>query len=84
MSITRDEWLSALQEADLAPPDDDPRAVTIAEFQQMFGLKRCAATRTLQELEKAGKAKRTNKMSVTPAGRRIYYVAYRLLDRKKK
>lgn len=82
-TILRDEWLRALEEADMGI-SDDPTATTTAEFAAMFGIKRLAAERRLVALVAAGKATRTHKWSRGADGRRIRLVAYRLTKADKK
>lgn len=77
VGISRDLWLKALQDAGLHE-DDDPHATTVDEFMAMFGLKRAAAVRKLEELAAKGKARRTHKRQATPHGKTVSYVAYRL------
>lgn len=80
--INRDEWLSALKDAGLVQAND-PKAVTIREFGEMFGLKDNAARRRLVELERVGRAKKTAKRFTDSAGRLITTTAYRLLPQRK-
>lgn len=77
--ITRDEWLRALTEAGVASPDvDDQDAVTIIEFQEMFGLPRNTAAFKLRALVTAGKATETRKVVLNSYGRRQSLKAWRL------
>lgn len=60
--ITRDEWLSALDEARAAGAiDPHPDAITVAQYAELVGCSNCVARRHLQMLEKAGRAKRVMK-----------------------
>lgn len=72
-TITRDEWLKALEEAGVNALSDDQGALTVAEFAAMFGICRTAAVRRLEHLCAAGKATRTQKRVA-----KTYAVAYRL------
>jgi len=56
--ISRDEWMRALQEANI-PTEDDRSAMTAAELAAMLGIDHQAANRRLKALERAGKATRT-------------------------
>lgn len=78
--INRDEWLKALTAAGFANPDeDDQDAVTIREFALMMKIADYTAGTHLRGLVKAGKATRTQKWAMNSHGRRIVYVAYRLV-----
>ena len=81
VTINRDEWLSALEAAGMSQ-EDDQQAITVHEFAAMFDLRRFTAERKLAELVKTGKAIRTLKLTTSPSGRRMRYVAYRLLEPK--
>lgn len=59
VTISRDEWLAALGEADTP---SDPDAVTTAEFATMLGCARCTAQNKLVRLVREGKAVRTMKL----------------------
>lgn len=82
-TILRDEWIKALEEADMGM-SDDPTATTIAEFAAMIGVNRIAAERRLAALVERGKATRTHKWSRGSDGRRMRLVAYRLTKADKK
>lgn len=75
-SITRDDWLKALGEADTP---NDPDAVTVAEFATLMGMGRMAATARLVALEKSGKATRVRKIVTCDDGRKIRVRAYTLV-----
>jgi hypothetical protein len=77
MNISRDEWLAALNEAQLLPESDE-QALTVWEFQEMFDLPRYTAERRLEALVRAGKATRTNKRCAALDGRVRNMRAYRL------
>lgn len=79
-TITKDEWLKALEEAgqrDLT--ENDPSSLTAAEFAVMIGVTRNTAARRLQLLETAGKVTRTTKVCRGSDGRTFRTVAFRLL-----
>lgn len=78
MNISRDEWLSALNEAGVSV-EDDSEAVTVAEFCQLFSLRRQAGVSRLEALVAAGKATRTRKRAPTSEGKMVSYIAYRLV-----
>jgi hypothetical protein len=78
-SISRDEWLKALSDAG-AGIQDDPSAITIAEFAQMFGLNWQAASRRLRLLVSKGQAIETRKVGTGRDGRRCDLIAFRLID----
>ncbi len=79
--ISRDEWLTALKDAEIEP-EHDADAVTIHEFAAMFGLKMGAAKHRLETLVELGKATRTRKRQPSVSGRMIGYIAYRLREPK--
>ena len=78
MSITRDEWLRALQDSTV-PVVDDQDAVTISEFAHMFELSLWSAASRLRHLHRTGKASRTSKRSHDTAGRYRIATAYKLI-----
>ena len=79
MSITRDDWLTALNEAGYTVDVDDQSAVTIGEFAEMFQVTTSTAQSRLDALVKAGKATVTQKWGTTSYGRRVQYKAFRLV-----
>jgi hypothetical protein len=81
--ITRDDWLRALSDANESVADD-PEAITIGEFAQMFGLKQCVAAYRLRNLHNKGRALRTSKRGFDGAGRYKTLTAYRLVEQDKK
>lgn len=83
VTILRDEWIKALEEADMGV-SDDPDAITVVEFAAMTGLKREAAKRRLEALVDAGKATRTFKWAMNGYGRRHRCQAYKLTRTGKK
>lgn len=78
MSLTRDDWLTALREAGLEQTDDDDRAVTVREFAAMFDCGREAAQGRLTALVSAGKAIRCVKRLRDASGRWQRVPAFRL------
>ena len=76
--INRDEWMKALEDANLQP-DDDQSAITVAEFAAMFDLHHVSADRRLRKLAELGKAVKTRKRCPAVDGRRVFAVAYKLL-----
>jgi hypothetical protein len=81
--ITRDEWLKALADAGVDHDADDQSAVTLPEFAAMLGVTRTTAAHRMQVLVRKGKAIRTHKWCANDYGRRIQYVAYKLVEEKK-
>lgn len=79
MSISRDEWLKALSDAGMAIVDD-PSAITIKEFAEMFGMSLTTATRHLVALVAKGHAIETSRHGMASDGRRCRMRAFRLLD----
>jgi predicted ArsR family transcriptional regulator len=84
MSITRDDWLKAMEEAGAHDDRNDPSAVTIIEFAAMFGLPRDAARRRLNALEQAGKATVTRKYGPRRDGKMFRMMAWKLETPKRK
>lgn len=78
MSISRDEWLRALDDAGVVQTSDE-QAITVRDFQDMFDLERYTAERRLKALVTSGKAIRTTKRTAARDGRIRYMLAYRLL-----
>jgi predicted ArsR family transcriptional regulator len=78
--ITRDEWLSALNE----PVNNDPNAITVVELAAMLQIGRTAAKERMAKLVKDGKAVRLSKIVTNQDGRRHRVPAYKLLPAKKK
>jgi DeoR/GlpR family transcriptional regulator of sugar metabolism len=78
-TITRDDWLKALSDAGFDDTTDDQDAVTTQEFAEMTSVHPMTASRRLQALVKLGKAERTFKQQLAPDGRRVRYVAYKLI-----
>jgi hypothetical protein len=83
-AITRDEWLKALSEAGYQDDVDDRDAVTLDEFAAMCRIPRSTADSRMRALVLAGKAEKTRKWGVNSYGRRLQYVAYRLVPAPKK
>jgi len=80
-SISRDEWLAALGEADVPV---DPHALTITEFATLMGMGRQAAASRMTALERAGKAVCVRKIVACRDGRPMRVRAYRLVTSGKK
>ena len=79
VTINRDEWLKALTDAGVTM-ENDPDALTVAEFQEMFGLTRSTSERHLRKLVAEGKAIETKKLMRTANNRRtVAHIAFRLL-----
>ena len=78
VAISRDEWLKALSEAGYKDGQDDPTAITVAEFAAMVGLNRQTAVRRLHAMVAAGKATRTQKRSQSSDGRTVVMQAFKL------
>jgi hypothetical protein len=77
--ITRDEWLSALNEAGYHDEKHDPDAVTAPEFAALFGISRRAAECRLKRLVEIGQATRTFKRTTRMDGKPLTLPAYRLV-----
>lgn len=75
-SITRDDWMQALTDAEGA---SDPDAITVSEFAKMANLNRSSAQRRLALLIERGKATRTTKLVADASGRRQRHTAYALV-----
>ena len=81
--ITRDDWLRALDEANV-PTENDQAAVTVQEFARMMDLTPWMAAYHLRNLHRNGRAVRTSKRGPDSRGRRKMLVAYRLIEPKAK
>jgi len=77
--ISRDEWLKAMQDAQLETSEDDQGAMTRSEFAALFGYSDGTSARRLDALVKAGKARETSKRVRDTRGRSVLLRAYRLL-----
>lgn len=76
--INRDDWLSALREADHADcPESD--ALTIAELGEILGAQRLATTNRVKRMIAAGTAVKTTKRIRRGDGAVITVTAYRLV-----
>lgn len=76
-AINRDEWLSALQAAEI-PLEDEQDAVSVIEFAAMIGMARHAAKKRLEELVTRGLARQTYKWTENN-GRRAHVKAFVLV-----
>lgn len=79
MSITRDDWLRALNEAGIAAAEDDQGAITVAEYMALVGVQYDTARRQLRGLVTAGKATQTFKRTRGADGRSLSLKAFRLV-----
>ena len=79
MSITRDEWLVALREAD--PQIDEQAALTTQEFGTIAKLKTTQAKVKLKRLVQAGLARATTKRIIDITGRAQVVTAYQLVKK---
>ena len=80
VSITRDDWLKAVQDAEAKArevPESD--AMTVQEFAAFIGMTRLSAASRLATLVALGKAERTRKKIRRSDGVVISATAYRLL-----
>lgn len=78
MSISRDDWLAALEAAQAEPPTNDPAVMTISELRVLFDRGRSTTEDIVKRLVATGKAARTVKyIRVNGAWRRV--PAYRLV-----
>lgn len=80
--ITRDEWLSALNEA-VQPPEQDPSVLTASEIGALMGFRKPAALRHADRLVRTGRAQRATKVIQISNGQLRVVPAYRLLKKKK-
>ena len=78
VTISRDEWLKALNEAGFSAEHDED-AITVNDFAEMMGMTRDTADRRLRALVKAGKAAQTRKITQGRDGRTLSFIAFRLL-----
>lgn len=76
MTISRDSWLSALQQAE---DQGDPDALSVQEFAEMLGCKRFTAQARLNLMVEKQLAVRTHKYK-NGGGGRIRVPAYRLVQ----
>ena len=74
--ISRDAWLHALGEA-AAPLEQD--SLSLAEIGKQYGISRITAARRMDELVKAGKARRTFKLITMVSGPRRRVPSYALI-----
>lgn len=74
--ITREEWLSALGEADIK---EDPSAFTIEELAKMLGIGRQAMNIRIRKLLSEGKADKARKRIRRSDGSLALVTAYKLL-----
>lgn len=77
--ISRDEWLRALEDAGISDTEDDQEALTMEELAALLGIPRQTAMHRIKKLAEMGKVKRTHKWGTNSYGRRMHYVAWRLL-----
>ena len=78
-SISRDEWLKALNEAGV-PTDSDDDAITAAEFSVMCGgIPLATARERLSRLVDHGKAIRTSKRIRDARGHMVMCIAFKLV-----
>jgi hypothetical protein len=78
--ITRDEWLSALDDA---TAKCDPDAVTVRELAALLGVERKTAYLRVVRLVETGRAVATFKTSVGPSGLPRRVPAYKLVEASK-
>lgn len=76
--ISRDDWLTALKDAEEQLPESD--ALTVKEFADLIGMERNSAQARLLLLVKAGKAHRTTKQIRRSDNRIMTTTAYRLVN----
>ena len=76
--ISRDDWLKALAESQPDLTENDPSALTVAEFATLFSITRNTAQKRLSLLETAGRATPTTKVGRGSDGRLFRSAAYRL------
>jgi hypothetical protein len=78
-TITREEWLKALQDAEGPIEPADPDVLTVRELQTVFGVGRSATQERIARLMAAGKARATTKQLRASDGRMRIVPAYRLV-----
>lgn len=78
MTISRDDWLKAIEATSALPPSD-PDAITIKEFAEMIGRSRCNAEDRMRKLVEQGKAERVTKYVRRVDGSGYPSPAYRLI-----
>lgn len=78
--ISRDEWMSALGEAEIP---NDPSALTMTEIGELLRLGRDATKERVSRLLKEGKATKAQKWATDSAGRKIRVPAYKLVKVKR-
>ncbi len=76
--ITRDEWLTAIKDAQVLPRPE-PDVFTMQELAGLLGMGRQAATQRVRLLVTAGKVEQTVKVIRASDGRLRTVTAYRLL-----
>lgn len=79
MSISREEWLTALNEAGFKDDEHDPESITVPEFAALMGMTRITAERRLKALVTVGKAKKAYKRVVRANGAPQTLPSYRLV-----
>jgi hypothetical protein len=78
--ITRDDWLTAMREAQgQAPAPDDPSVLTVQEFAALMGICRATAEKRMRALVASGKATHTTKPARRLNGVVSAISAYRLV-----
>jgi hypothetical protein len=83
--ISRDEWLAALEEANVGTADPpDPAWVSIYDYAAIVGCHYNKARRDLKRLVQLGKAERRERRRLTEDGAVRAVVCYRLLKATKK
>lgn len=78
IQITRNEWMSALAEAQQALPEFDTSALTVDDFAQMMGLSQRNARSHLKKLREANKVILVYKFRRDSLGRPVKTPAYKL------
>lgn len=79
MTISRDEWLAALAEAEAIPLEDDPNVLTVRELSDVFGVGPSQASKKARMLVEKGKAERTSKWIMRANSGPCRVPAYRLI-----
>lgn len=81
VTITRDDWLKAIEETQKAQVDTDPDVMSYYDFAAKMGCVIGTARVKLDALVKAGRAKKVSKMVIAGDGRLRRVVAFRLVKK---
>ena len=79
VTITRDDWLAALSEAQSTLPEQDPNVLSTVELSEVLGCNVSTAKRKAAILVKAGKVEQSEKLIRMTNGGLKRVPAWRLL-----